>query len=160
MRKTQERDRCKLETKPSAMTPSQEMGWSRSTLSWESANIFWVPGARKDTARLQHPPATSWLCSDPSCWELGTSRGALISGHSVGRKRSRLCLLEHIFMQLKWHEIKLVQWRISPQTQKHQIPCLWWAMMTGLLSVWPCLHPWVWSHPNFQIQLFLYGKKD
>lgn len=118
-------------------------------LSWESANIFLGPWCKGNTLQgciLVHyttqlmkwgknnyskcPPACLW--SGPSCQELGTSGEALISDYCVPvifgrrtlvksrRKRSRFCLHEHIFTQLAQHEITSVQWRISPQTQKHQ----------------------------------------
>lgn len=132
------------------------MGWDGiGTHFPENQEIFFQSQVQEeDTARLQHPPP-----SDPSCWELGTSRGALNSGHSVGRKRNRLCLLEHIFLQLKQHEIKLVQWIISPQ--KQQIPCLWWATMVALFSVWPSSCPWVCKDTSkFSNSAFPVWKKD
>lgn len=109
------------------------MGWEDIFL--RISKHFFSPRTRKGHSKVA--ASSPWLCSPPSCWELGTSREALISGHSVGRKRSRLCLHEHILMQLKQHGIKLEQWRISPQTQKQHIPCLWWAMMIGFFSVLP-----------------------
>lgn len=158
----------------------------------DQQTFFWSLVQGKDTTRLHPSPVYStqptkwgednyskcppaWLCSGPSCWELGTSGEALILSYRVPgvfggrtlvksrRKRSRFCLCEHIFMQLKQHEITLVQWRINPQIQKHQTLGNSTSMTSPdgclVFSASPSSCPWVWSPPNFQTQFFLYGER-